>query len=377
MKEYNVGIVGFGFIGKVHAYGHMNLPFFYDPVPCRTRITHVCTSRPETAGKAAALTGAEVATTDFRKVTEDPAVDIVHICTPNNLHREQLLSAIEQNKHIYCDKPLVVDAAEAREIESALGAYSAVGQMTLQSRFFPATLHAKQMIDEGFLGNVISFRAVYLHSGSVDPKKKMGWKQQKEFGGGVINDLASHVLDVMEHLAGPFESVLAETRILHARRPDAKGRMADVEGEDQVLMLVRHSNGAVGTIEASKIATGANDEVRFEIHGDRGALRFDLMQPNYLEAYDLGAAESPLGGTRGYTRIDTGGRYDPPAVFPPPKVAIGWLRGHAHCLFNFLSGVSRGEQVEPSLRRGVALQKMLDTVGRSAQAREWLSFEST
>ncbi|HQK75560.1 MAG TPA: Gfo/Idh/MocA family oxidoreductase, partial [Candidatus Hydrogenedentes bacterium] len=84
MKTYHVGILGFGFIGKVHAYGHLNIPLFYDPPPCATRITHICTSRSETAERGRAQVGADVATTDYREITENPGVDIVHICTPNH-----------------------------------------------------------------------------------------------------------------------------------------------------------------------------------------------------------------------------------------------------------------------------------------------------
>jgi len=284
------------------------------------------------------------------------------------------LAAIGAGKNIYCDKPLVVDADEAREVAEALGGYSGVGQMTLQARFFPATLRAKQMIEEGFVGQVTSFRAAYLHAGSVDAKKEMGWKQESAYGGGVINDLASHVVDLVDNLIGPMESVLAETRVLYAERPGRDGAMRNVEAEDQVVMLVRLSDGAVGTIEASKIATGANDELRFEIHGDAGALRFNAMQPNVLEAYDIASPEKPLGGTRGFTRIDTVQRYEKPAVFPGPKFSIGWLRGHVHCLYHFLCGVAEGRQVEPSLLRGVELQEMLEVIRRSADERQWLSF---
>ena len=113
-KTYRVGILGFGFIGKVHAYGYLNLPLFYDPVAAAARITHVVTSRPETAEKARRIVGADVAATDYRAVTENPEIDIVHICTPNHLHKEALLSAMRHQKHIYCDKPLVATHGRGR-----------------------------------------------------------------------------------------------------------------------------------------------------------------------------------------------------------------------------------------------------------------------
>ena len=219
MKVYRAGIIGFGFIGKVHAYGHLNLPLFYDPLPFRTRITHVCTARPETAEKAREQVNAEVATTDFRAITENPDIDIVHICTPNNLHREELLSAIGQQKHIYCDKPLVVNLAEAREIEAALAGYTGTAQMTLQNRFFPATMRAKQLLDEGFIGQPLEFRAAYLHAGSADPSAPLKWKLSEEAGGGVIADLGSHILDLVHYLLGDYAALMASTKIAYPEAP--------------------------------------------------------------------------------------------------------------------------------------------------------------
>jgi len=374
MKAVGVGILGYGFIGKVHAYAYRTLGFYYDPPPVCATLVGVCTSSEPTSAKAAEHGGFQFGTTDYREVVENDNVDIVHVCTPNHLHLEELKAAMGAGKHIYCDKPLVVDAEEADQIGEALASYEGVGQMTLQCRFFLPSLRAKQMIEEGAIGEVVSFRAEYLHAGGVDPEKKMGWKQQKQAGGGVINDLASHVLDLMDHLIGPFESVLAENRILYPERPDKRGHMVPVEAEDQTILMLRTAGGAAGTVEASKIATGTNDELRFEIHGDKGALRFNTMEPNHLEAYSLAEPETPMGGTRGFTRIDTVHRYEKPAGFPGPKFTVGWLRAHCHCLYNFLSGVAEGRPVEPSLARGVQLQKMLDVVARSAAERKWLSF---
>ena len=374
-SELGIGIIGYGFIGKVHAYCYRNMGFFYDPAPLPTRLLSVCTSNERTAKKALTSGDFASATCDYRELIERDDIQIIHICTPNHLHKEQLLAAIATNKHIYCDKPLVATADELDEVAKALGTYRGIGQMTLQYRFYPATLRAKQMIDEGFLGRLISFRAVYLHSGSVDPQKPMGWKQQKSAGGGVINDLGSHIVDLMDHLIGSFVSACAEARVLYAQRPDADGQQVPVEAEDQCTMLLKTAGGGLGTIEVSKIATGVDDELRFEIEGTRGALRFNLKQPNILQAYDQRSPDSPLGGVRGFIQIDTVGRYDKPAKLPGPKFSIGWLRGHVHCLYNFLDGIAQQRQPQPSLAAGVRLQRILATLRRSAQAKQWVDLQ--
>jgi predicted dehydrogenase len=371
MQPLGVGVIGFGFIGKVHTYGYQNLPLFYDPMPLRTKLVGVATSRPETAQKAAAQGGFEFGTADWHDLIARDDIHIINICSPNDQHLAQLESAIQAGKHIYCDKPLVVgDAAYAR-MNELLRTHQGVGQMTLQYRFYPPTLRAKQLIDEGFLGKIISFRAAYLHAGSVDASKRMGWKQLKSQGGGVLQDLGSHVVDLMDHLVGPIAEVFTQTRILYPERPNAQGEIVPVEADDQMLMMARLRNGTLGTIEASKIATGAEDELRFEIHGDQGALRFNLMDPNYLEAYDLRAPETPLGGHRGWTKIACVQRYEKPAGFPGPKFSIGWIRGHMHCLYSFLRSIADGMPAEPSLARGLHLQRMLQAAERSMEMGTW------
>lgn len=376
MKVFNVGIVGFGFIGKVHAYGYVNLPLFYDPVPLRAKITHVVASRQETAEKARETIGAEVASTDYRAVTENPAIDIVHICTPNHLHKEALLSAIKHQKHIYCDKPLVANHREAEEIRQALTGYRGVAQMTFQNRFFPATMRAKQLIDSRMLGDILDFRASYLHGGSASPDAPAKWKLTAAAGGGVIADLASHVLDLIDWLIGPFGSVMAATKIAYPERPSADdpAQKVAIDAEDAVVLLAQMQSGALGTIEATKIATGTEDELRLEIHGSLGAIRFNGMDAHHLEVYDATQPDQPLGGLRGWNRVDAGQRYPSPAAsFPSPKASIGWIRSHVACLENFLEAVAVGRPAEPGLEQGIRVQHLMECVRQSSATQRWVN----
>ncbi len=373
-KTYNVGFIGFGFIGKVHAYGYVNLPFFYDIPGAEFRLTHVCTSRAETAEAGRRLIGAETATTNWREITENPAVDIVHICSPNDLHRDQLLSAMAHQKHIYCDKPLTATLDESLAIEAALDDYHGISQMTFQSRFFPATMRARQLVEEGFLGEILEFHGAFHHSGSVSPTAPLKWKLSAAAGGGVIADLGSHVIDLLEWLTGDFAELMVSTHIAYPRRPSADDpeRMVEVDAEDSVTMLARLPNGALGSINATKLATGTEDELRFEIFGAKGAIRFNLMHPHQLEIFDTRASGSPLGGNRGWTAVETGQRYPQPANgFPSPKCSIGWMRGHQHCLANFATAVATGQPAQPDLRHGVHIQRLLEACRQSASLRSW------
>jgi len=372
MDTLGVGVISFGFMGKMHTYNYRTMPLYYDPMPVNIKLMGVAEFNKELAEKAAAKGGFEFGTDNWRELIERDDIHIIDICSPNSLHTEQLLAAIEAGKHIYCDKPLVVGEENMKRVEEALKSYKGVGQMAFQFRFFPATMRAKQLIDEGFIGNVVSFRANYLHSGSVDPKKPMGWKQLKSEGGGVLQDLGSHILDVMNHLIGPIDSTLTQTHILYPERPNAKGEMETVEADDIMLMIARLQNGVIGSIEASKIATGAEDELSFEIHGDKGALRFHGMNANYLEAYDLRDPEAPLGGTRGWNKIACVQRFEKPGGgFPGPKFSIGFTRAHTHAHFNFIQHVANGTQPSPSLYEGIHLQRMLATAQKSMDTNAW------
>lgn len=376
MKDtYNVGFVGFGMIGKVHAYEYLNPPLYYEPVPLRARITHVCTSRPETAEAGRALLGATHAVTDYRQVTENPTVDIVHICTPNDRHKEALFAANQHHKHIYCEKPLVATLAEAEQVRVALRNQKATGQMTLQNRFFPATMRAKQLVQEDFLGQVLEFRACHLHSGSADSSAPLKWKLSAKHGGGVIADLGPHILDFVHFLPGDYAALCAVTHIVFRQRPSADdpNRTAALDAEDCVMLLAQMKSGAIGNIEATKLATGTEDELRIEIHGSRGGLRFNGMDPHHLEAHDVRAVEKPIGGVRGWIRIDTGQRFPAPAApFPSAKNVIGWMRGHLACLANFLQCIAEGKPGDPSLEHGIYLQHVMDCVAQSAKAPRWI-----
>ena len=375
MKEYGIGMIGFGFMGKAHTYGYKTIPFYYNDLPFKTKLIGVCTAHQNTAEKAKELHGFEFATTDINDILSNKAIDIVNICTPNLYHKDDVIKALRAGKHVYCDKPLTIGFHDAEEIVSALDDSNVITQMTFQNRFFPATMRAKDFIEEGKLGRILSFRACYLHSGSVDPNKPIGWKQDQAIGGGgVLFDLGSHVLDLIYFLLGEYQSILTKNEVLYLQRPTIDGRIMNITAEDISLMFVKMKNGGTGSIEVSKIATGTNDELRFEIHGDKGALRFNLMEPNYLEYYDNAVSDQHMGGEKGFTRIETIQRFSKPGgEFVSPKAPIGWIRGHVHCLYNFLQCVHEGKQASPSIRDGAYIQYVMEKAYESNSKSGWIT----
>jgi predicted dehydrogenase len=337
----------------------------------------ICDAVPGVAQRAKESLDFEFATENPDDIFGNPEIDVVDVCTPNVYHKDQVLKALSAGKNVYCDKPLATSYEETKEITSVLSKYNAVSQMALQYRFFPATMRAKELIEEGRIGRVLSFRACYLHSGSVDAKKAIGSKQDKKFGGGgVLFDLGSHVIDVMYFLLGKYDSVFTTTDIIYKQRPDKSGSMIDITADDAAYMLVKMKNGCTGTIEASKIATGTNDELRFEIHGDKGAIRFNNMDPNWLDFYDNTVPEEPLGGTKGFTRIECVQRFKKPGGdFPASKFSIGWIRSHVHSLYSFLSCVDEGRQASPSFEDGAYVQHVMEKAYEADERKSWVSID--
>lgn len=361
MKELGIGIIGFGFMGKTHTYGYQTIPLYYGSLPFKIKLVGVCNRTLEKAQIAKETLGFEFATDNPDDIFNCPDIDIVDICTPNIYHKEAVVKAVKAGKHIYCDKPLAANYEEAKEIASLVAGSPVITQMALQNRFFPATMRAKQLVEQDKIGRVTSFRACYLHAGSVDPGKKIGWKQDKKFGGGVLVDLGSHVIDLIYHLLGEYASLYAQTDILYRQRPDQNGKMVDIEAEDIAVLIAKMKNGAAGTIEASKIATGTNDELRFEIHGTKGAVRFNLMEPNWLEYYDNTLPEGDFGGEKGFKKIECVQRYPKPGGdFPGPKFSVGWIRAHVHSLYHFLCCVDEGRRAAPSLLDGAYVQYVME-----------------
>ena len=369
-----VGMLGFGFMGRAHTFAHLTMPLYYDPPPAACKLRAVCVRREAPAQTAMEL-GFERWTADPLEVIESPDVDLVHICTPNHLHFPALKAAISAGKHIYCDKPVTATLEEADALQQLLPGHTGKAQVALQYRFLPATLRAKRLVEDGLLGPITHFRGAYLHSGSVDPDRAVNWKSTSAAGGGVIRDLGAHLLDLLWWLIGPFEAVNCIGRIWAPQRPDADspGRTMTIDAEEGAALLLRCADGAFGVVEVSKIATGAEDELRFEIHGRHGAIRFNLMQPNYLEVYDGRLPDGEYGGERGWQSIACVQKYPEPGdKFPGPKFSLGWIRAHVHCLYAFLDAIATDSSPSPSLEEGLHLQRVLEAARTSAEKREWV-----
>lgn len=378
MREIGVGIVGAGFIARAHAYGIRTLPLYYEKSDFRARLIGVCSRTTSGARRLAQELEAPVATDRLDDLLNDERIDAICLCSPNATHEEYAIRALNAGKHVYCEKPLSVEIGGARRIEEAWLQSGKIGQMVFHNRFFPCIMRARQLIEAGRVGRVLSFRITFLHSSSVNPHRATGWKNLGEEGG-VLLDLGSHAVDLLEWLAGDIVRVSARTVYAFDSRPDGQGGMWSREqlGEDAIVMLAELSGGAVGTLEASKIATGVDDGLKIEVHGTEGAISIDVAKPNQMRFFDQSTAEAPLGGERGWLEIQTMQRYPAPGDGFVPKNGIGWTRAHAHSIFTFLEHIASGsdpQDVHPSIADGRRNQEVMEAVRTSAQQKqEWVT----
>ncbi len=372
-KPIRIGLLGFGSMGKTHAYAVHNLRYFYKDLPFSAEIAGVCTTSIQKSRTVCSEYGFEIATNNEDVLINDPSIDVIDICTPNIYHFESIKKAIAAGKHIYCEKPLCISLAEAEEATFLAQNSDKIHTIVFNNRFLPAIMRAKELVDEDKLGRILSFRIDYQHSSAMNVAKHAGWKQNKDIcGGGVLFDLGSHVIDLIYYLCGHISSVSAATQIAFPIRAGKNGEAWQTNADEAVYMLAKLENGAIGTIAASKIAVGANSDIFLEIFGEKGAIRFSLMEPSWLHFFDGTLAERPLGGDRGFTKIECVARFpEPGGLFPPSKSAIGWLQGHVHAMYSFLNAVYTGKQNHPSFSDARHVQAVMEAAYASAESGKW------
>ena len=386
-KNINIAVIGTGFMGKTHSYSIANLPYFYENLPFNA-VLHTLCSRDKAKGEAIKTErGFLHCETDIDKILANKEIDVIDICTPNIYHLETILKSLEAGKNIYCEKPLVISSEQAdKVIEKLEAANNPVCGVVFHNRYSPAVLKAKQLISEGKLGRIISYRCDYLHNSNIDMKKNAGWKQTAEMGGGVLFDLGSHAVDLMRFLCrensaenineadNDIAAVSGKSQIFFPVRKGMNGEEWRTDADEAFYITTQLESGAIGTIVASKLAAGANSDLSFEIYGEKGAIKYSLMQPNYLHFYDNTKPDGDFGGERGFTKIECVQRYQKPGgLFPGPKSPIGWVQLHVHGMYLYLNSVYQNklEKLSPSFYDGVAVQKIMEKAILSDKTGIW------
>jgi predicted dehydrogenase len=365
--QLRIGLIGTGFMGKTHVFGFAAAQRVFD-LPYELVLHTVADRTEEFAAQAARTLGFARASGDWRRLVEDPEIDVIDITAPNAFHKEMALAAIAAGKHVYCEKPLAPLAADARQMAEAAEAARARTQVGFNYLCNPLLALAREMIRAGELGEIRSYRGIHAEDYMADAESPFTFRHDP-VGGGALADLGSHALATAEFLLGPIEQVLGDSVTVIASRPDGRGGSRTVEVDDIGRAFLRFSNGASGSIEASWVATGRKMQHDFEVYGTKGALVFSQERFNELHFYST----ADPGGRRGFRRIDAGPDHDPYGLFcVAPGHQLGFNDLKAIEVARFVDAIA-GKQDEPfGFRAGQRIQELVEAIQRSAQESRWL-----
>jgi len=375
-QTLSIGVLGYRFMGRAHANALARLPMFFPDAPAVSR--DVLIGRDEDAlAEAADRLGFERVATDWEDVLDE--VDVFYNLGPNHLHAEPSVGALEAGANVLCEKPLAPTLGEATRMRDAAADAEGIAACAFNYRFVPAIQYAKNLIEAGELGEIRQFRGSYLQDWLVDPEAPWSWRNSADLAGsGALGDLGAHTIDLARYLvgeqAGEIEEVSGHTETFVDERPveseesGGETETRPVTVDDAYSAQLAFESGAMGTVEASRFATGHKNDHTISIHGSAGSLTFSLERLNELEV---------LRDTdRGYETVLVTDSDDPyiEAWWPPGHV-IGWEHTFVHENYEFLNAVADGNEFHPSFADAYEVQKILDAIERSDASGEWVAVE--
>jgi predicted dehydrogenase len=369
-KTVNFGVIGAGYMGKAYSIA-LNTVASVFPLSAKPVLSLLADEVPEVVEAKAKAYGFERRTTDWRALVADPTIDVVAVCTPTFLHEEMAKAAVAAGKHVICEKPL---SLTARNAASMAAAAEAAGVKTMVGYCYaknPAAQLAKEIIVAGEIGEVIHFRGTHNEDFLMDPEAPTSWRLKESLASraGALGDLASHIINMAHYLCGPIAEVVADSQIVHKSRPDGKGGRATVENDDQTNLIVHFDNGALGSIEASRVAAGRKMGLTYEVVGTKGAIYFDQEAMAELQLYK-GADPT---NRCGFQRILVG-----PAHPDYGSFCLGTGHGIGYNdmitieMRDMIEGVAGNRAVWPSFRDAVHTALVVDAALRSQAERRWV-----
>ena len=376
-QPLNIGLIGYGFMGRTHTNGYKRATDFFPDVPRRPVLKAVCGRTAEKTQAFADQWGYESIETDWRKVVERDDIDAVDICTPNNSHAEIAIAAAEAGKMILCEKPLSMDAAEGQKMVDAVEKAGVANTVWYNYRRVPAVTLAKQIIDSGKLGRIFHYRANFLQDWTIDASVPQGgaatWRlDAKAAGSGVTGDLLAHCIDTAVWLNGSISDVSAMTETFVKEREHAEtGKKEAVEIDDACAFLCHFENGSLGLFESTRYARGHKALYTLEINGEHASIRWDLHDLHRLEYFD----HSDDGIVRGWRSIHISDGDQPYMdAWWVPGLNIGYEHTFVHQVADFLKSLAPGaEPCRPTFKDALETQKVCDAVLKSASGKSWES----
>jgi predicted dehydrogenase len=373
LRLLNVGLVGYGFMGRTHSNAFARVNQFFD-LEYRPVLKAVCGRDGARAAKFAEQWGFESVEADWRKLVERADIDLIDIASPNNTHAEIAIAAAGAGKMVLCEKPLGFNAAEAERMVAAVERAGVPNMVWYNYRRVPAVTLARQLIEEGRLGRIFHYRAKFLQDWTISADLPQGgaglWRLDASVAGsGVTGDLLAHCIDTAMWLNGGIDQVTAMTETFIKERPhNLTGRIEKVGIDDASAFLARFQNGSLATFEATRYARGHKALYTLEINGERASIFWDLHDLHRLEYFDHGDE----GRLRGWRSIHiTDGDHPYMKHWWVPGLQIGYEHTFIHQVADFLQGLSDGLIPGPSFRDGLATDYVTDAVLRSAESGQW------
>jgi predicted dehydrogenase len=369
-RKLNVAMIGYDFMGRAHSNAWRQAMRFFTDLPVEPVLKVVVGRTRTKVEEAQARLGFEQFATSWEEVVSRKDIDIIDICTPGDSHADIAIAAAEAGKAILCEKPLANTVADAERMYDAVKRAGVVNMVCHNDRRCPAVALAKQIIDEGRIGEIHHYRGVYLQDWIVDPEFPRVWRLEKaRAGSGSLGDILSHTMDLSRYLVGePVEvSGLLRTFIKERPLPDGSGKRGKVDVDDAAQALVKFANGAVGYYEGSRFAPGRKNYNRFEINGSKGSIVWDVERMNELELY---VEAGPLSGFSTISVTDAKHPYM--AAWWPAGHIVGYEHSFTNTVHDFLMAVHEGQSPRPNFEDGLKNQRVLDAIEQSAARGQWI-----
>lgn len=370
MKIARIGLLGYKFMGKAHSQAYKDVKLYFNPAITPV-MRVICGRDKEGVKKAMEQFGWESYDTDWRDLIARKDIDVIDISTPGDVHKEQAIAAAKAGKDIICEKPLGNTLKEAKEMLAAVQKAKVKHMIMHNYRFIPAVAVAKQMIEAGELGTIYHYRGYYLQDWIVDPQFPLVWRlEKKKAGSGTLGDIAAHSIDMARFLIGEFDKVVGHLQTFIHERPllDKKGK-GRVTVDDSATFIAKFKNGAVGSFEATRFATGRKNYHGFEINGSKGSLTFNFEAMN--ELYYFNRMETQ--GQQGFKRILVTESVHPyMSVWWPPGHIIGYQNTFVNAIAHFLDCLAKNKMPSPNFEDGVKCQIVLDAIERSSKQQRWI-----
>jgi predicted dehydrogenase len=373
MNKLNIGLVGYGFMARAHSNAYLSVNQFFD-LKYRPVLKAVAARDAAKVQKFAHKWGYESHYSDWRRLIEDPEINIIDIASPNDTHAEIAVAAAQAGKTILCEKPLARNLKEAQAMVDAVKKAGVRTMVWYNYRRIPAVTLAKKMIDSGKLGRIYHYRAKFLQDWTISPDVPQGgaalWRLDiNAAGSGVTGDLLAHCIDTAIWLNGGIDSVSAMTEtFVKERKHNLTGKMEKVGIDDASAFLARFHNGSLATFEATRYARGHKALYTLEINGEHGSIAWDLHDLHRLQWFD----HKDEGTLRGWRSIHiTDGDHPYMANWWVPGLSIGYEHSFIHAAADFLNSVDGKEPAEPTFEGAMKTEQVVDAVLRSAASGRW------